>query len=101
MGGCERNAEVAHAVGAGQQAGQDTGVRAIRDRAGCECFAKPDTLLCKEIQGGSLDSVVSVAADMVGAERVDRNKKDVRAGDLLIIGLAGNASARGKQAGEE
>jgi hypothetical protein len=48
-----------------------------------------------------LDTVVSVAADVVGTERVDRNEEDVRAGNLLVIGLAGNASPRGKQAAEE
>ena len=101
MSWCERHAKVAHTVGAWQQPGQNAGVRAVGDGAGCECLGKTDALLCEQIQGGSLDSVVSVAVNVVGTERVDRNEEDVREGDLLVIGLASNASARGKQATEE
>ena len=101
MSWCERYAEIANAVRAWQQPGQNAGMRTVCNGTGCECLGKTDALLCEEIQGGSLDSVVSVAVNVVGTERVDRNEEDVRAGDLLVIGLASNASARGKQATEE
>ena len=79
MIGCKRHAEVADAVRAWQQPRQNACMRAIRDWAGCECFAKTDTLLREQIKCGSLDSIVSVAVNVVSTERINRNKEDIGA----------------------
>ena len=90
----ERNAKIRDAVHTRQQAGKDRNVRSVRDRAMGEGLAKPDTVGGERVQCGSFDLLVSIAANMIGAQRVDGDEEhvwrriswDARLGGHLIPG---------------
>ena len=77
MLGRERDAEIGDAVHAGQQAGEDGGVRSVGDGTVRKGLGKPDAVSGDGVDGGSLDVLVSVAAEVVGAECVDGDEEDV------------------------
>jgi hypothetical protein len=83
-------------MGTWQQSGQNAGVRAIRDGAWGECLRETNTLLCEQVQGGRLDTVVTITVHMVGAESINSDEEDVGAGNALLAKLGGGASARSK-----
>lgn len=100
MSGRKRHTKVADAVRAWQQPRQNAGMRAIGDRAGRERFGETNTLLCEQIKCGSLDAIVSVAMNVIGTERINRNKEDIGARSPFLWWIAGT-SARGEQTAEE
>src|SRR5437879_2521859 len=101
MSGCKRHTEVADAVRAWQQPRQNAGMRAIRDRAGRECLGETNTLLCEQVEPGSLNAIVSVTVNVIGAERIDRNEENVGTGTLLLIRRMAVTRACGQQAAKE
>ena len=97
----QRHAEVANTVGTRQKPSQNAGVRAIGDRAGRECLGETNTLLCKQVEPGSLNAIVSVTVNVIGAERIDRNEENVGTGTLLLIRRMAVTRACCQQAAKE
>ncbi len=60
-----------------QETGENAGVRGIGDRTGSESFGKAQTIFRQGIERRSLNLVVTVAMNVIGAERVDSDKKDI------------------------
>src|SRR5581483_4796709 len=77
MGSCQRNGEICDPVGAGQQSGQNGGVRRVRNRTGRERLREPDAVGCQGVQSRRLNVFVAITADMVGTEGVNGDKKNV------------------------
>src|ERR1700674_759250 len=76
-------------------------MRRIRDRAGSECLREANSLLCQLIQRRSLDPVVPITMNVVRAQSVDGDQKNVPAGRLVRPGLAGCAAPKDQMAAEE
>ena len=72
----------------------------VRTEPACFCFGETNTLLCEQVEPGSLNAIVSVAMNVIGTERINRNKKDVGAGNLFLRRMTGTI-ARGEQTAEE
>src|SRR5690242_15047391 len=96
----QRNAEVADAVRARQKPSQNARVRAISERAGCECLCKPDALVCQLVERGSTDSSVPVAVNVIGAQRIDGNEKNVSMRCPVLYNLPGDATVSNQTAAE-
>jgi hypothetical protein len=60
-------------------------VRGVRDRTGRERFREPDAVLRQMVECGRFNIVVAIAMDVVGAERVYGDKKDVRGWSLIPL----------------
>src|SRR5260370_5952751 len=73
----ERDAKIGDAVYAGQQAGQDCNVRSVRDRAMSERLREANTISGERVECRSLNLLVSVAANMIGSQRINRNEVHV------------------------
>ena len=84
--GRERNSEIGDTVDAGQQAGEDGGVRRVGDGAVRERMGEANAVRGDRVDGGSFDLLVSVAGDVVGTQGVDGDEEDV--------GLAGGGGRR-------
>src|SRR6266446_10244896 len=73
----ERDAKIGDAVHAGQEAGQNRNVRSVRDWAMSERLREAGTVGGECVQCGGFDLLVSVAANMIGAQRINRNEVHV------------------------
>src|SRR5947208_5001179 len=62
----------------------------VRDRAGCERLRETNAIFRQRVQSRSLNALVTVAMDMIGTKRVDRNQIDIRSGWLLLWWLRVN-----------
>ena len=80
----EKDSKIGNAVHAGQEAGQDRNVRSVRDRAVREGLGEADAVGGKRIKCGRFDLLVSIAADMVGAQGIDGDQ--VHIGRRLLSG---------------
>ncbi len=73
----KRNAKIGDAVHARQEAGQDRNVRSVCDRAMRKCLREADTIGGERVQSRSLDLLVPVAANMIGAKGIDSDEVHV------------------------
>src|SRR6267378_1194244 len=73
----QRHAEVADSVRTRQKPSQNAGVRAICNRAGRECLCETDSFFRDRIERGSLNLVVAVAVQVVSAQSVNCDEKDI------------------------
>src|SRR5438094_10140133 len=62
----------------------------VRDRAGCERLRETNAIFRQRVQSRSLNALVTVAMDMIGTKRVDRNQIDIRSGWRLLWWLRVN-----------
>ena len=53
-------------------------MRSVRDRTGRERFREPDAVLRQMVQRGRFDIIVAITMDVVGAERIYGDQKDLR-----------------------
>jgi len=90
----QRDAKVAHAVGAWEQPGENACVRSIRNGAGGEGLCEANPLLCELIDRWSLDPFVSVASNVVAPQRVDGDEKDVAMGWVLCRAIIADEGRR-------
>ena len=80
----QRHGKIGDAMAAGQQAGQDAGVRSVSDRAGSERLGETNAVFCQTIERRRLNVFVAVAVDVVGAEGVDGDQENVRLSGLFL-----------------
>ena len=73
-------AEIMHPTEHGIGSGQNRGVRGQGYGNDCEGAVETRSVGSEGVDVGRLDLFVSVAADMVGAQRVDRNEDDIQSG---------------------
>ena len=77
MRGRQRDGEIGHAMGAGEQAGENAGVGSVGDRAGGEGIRESDAVFRQSIKRRRLYGFVTVAMDVIGAESVDGDQEYV------------------------
>ena len=80
----QRHGKIGDAMRAGQQAGQDAGVRSVGDRAGCERLGEANAVFCQSIERRRLNVFVAIAVDVVGAQGVDGDQENVRLSGFLL-----------------
>ena len=88
-------------MGAWQQTRQNTRMRRIGDRAWRECLREANSLLRQLIQRRSLHAVVPITMNVVRAQRIDSDQKNVLAGCLVRRRLAGCAVPECQEATDE
>ena len=76
----QRHGKIGDAMRAGQQAGQDTGVRSVGDRAGSERLGEANAVFRQSIERRRLNVFVAVAVDVVGAKGVNGDQENVGLG---------------------
>src|SRR3954451_305924 len=79
-------AEVMHSVQGGIGSREDYSVRGQRDRNGSKCAFESYALTRKRIDDGCLDLFVTIATEMIGSQRVNRN--DHHVGGRRFLSLA-------------
>ena len=84
MRGCQGHRKISDAMTAGQQAGQDAGVRSVGDRAGCERMGEANAVFRQPVERRRLNVFVAVAVDVVGAEGVDGDQENVRLSGIFL-----------------
>src|SRR5438093_12102167 len=78
MSRSQGDGKIGDPVTAGQQPGEDAGMRSVGDRAGGKCLAKPNAVIGQAIERRRLNGLVTVAVDVVGAQRVNGDQKNFR-----------------------
>src|SRR5260370_20717433 len=73
----ERDAKIGDAVHAGQEAGQDRNVRSVRNWAMSERLREANTVGGERVECGGFDLLVPAAANMIGAQCINRNEVHV------------------------
>src|SRR6266571_7615817 len=86
----ERHCEIGDAMRTRQQTGEDRSMGSVRDWAGRECLRETNAIFRQPVQSPSLNVLVTVAMDMIGTKRVNRNQIDIRSGWLFLLWLRGN-----------
>ncbi len=64
-------------------------MRSVGDRAGSECLGEANAVFRQPVERRRLNVFVAVAVDVVGAEGVDGDQKNVGLGRLLCAAFAG------------
>ena len=73
----QRHGKISDPMRAGQQAGQNAGVRSVGKRAGSKCLGEPDSIVSERVQSWRFNLSVSVAMHVVGSKRVHRDQENV------------------------
>lgn len=60
-------------------------MRGVRDRTGRERFREPDAVLSQMVDCRRFNIVVAIAMDVVGAERIYGDQKDVRGWSFIPL----------------
>ncbi len=76
----QRHGKIGDAMGAGQQARQDRGMRSVGDRAGSERLGKANAVFRQCIERRGLNALVPVAVNVVGAKGVNGDQENVGLG---------------------
>lgn len=76
----QRDGEIGDSVRARQETGEDAGMRRVGDGAGCESIGKPHAVFGQSIQGRRGSVRVTIAVNVIGAEGIDGDQKDIRRG---------------------
>jgi hypothetical protein len=79
MRGTQGYGKIRDPMRAGQQSGQDTGMRSVGNWTGSERLLKTNAVLRQRIERRCLNGLVTVAVDVVRAERVDGDQGKGRA----------------------
>ena len=80
----QRHGKIGDAMRAGQQSGQNAGMRSIGDRAGSEGLGKANAVFCQAVERRRLNGFVAVAVNVVGAQGVDGDQENVRPGGAFF-----------------
>ena len=80
----QRHGKIGDAMTAGQQAGQDAGVRSVGDRTRREGMGETNAVFCQSIERRRLNVFVTVAVHVVGAQGVDGDQENFRLGGLFL-----------------
>ncbi len=75
--GGEWDGKISDAMHARQKAGENRDMRGVGDRAVRESLRKANTVASQGVERGGFDLFVSVAADVISAQRVDRDEVNV------------------------
>ena len=101
VGRGQGNGEISYSVHAGQQPGKNGRVRSVRDRTRRECLREANSILGEHIERRSLDPIVAVTMNMVGAKRINRHQEYIGLRRPLLRGLACETAANQQQQTQE
>ena len=95
------NGEISYSVNAGQQPGQNSRVRSVRDRTRRECLREADSILGESIERRILDPIVAITMNMVGAKRINRYQEYIGLRRFSRGGLTGKTDANHQHQAEK
>ncbi len=76
----QRHGKIGDAMGAGQQARQDRGMRSVRDRAGSERLGEANAVFRQSIEPRRLNVFIAITVNVVGAKGVNGDQENVGLG---------------------
>ena len=74
----ERRCEIGDAMRTRQQTGEDRSVGSVRDWAGRERLREANAIFRQSVQSRGLNTLVTIAMDMIGTKRIDGHQVNVR-----------------------